>query len=82
MQVISKPYSNPKEDVERFVVVDVKYKKTLKRPVTLDEMKKREKIQKLGINSNFKVICNASTQAYLGCNCKDFSKLAIIGLLI
>ncbi|AFS81474.1 hypothetical protein NKOR_08065 [Candidatus Nitrosopumilus koreensis AR1] len=40
MQVTSKPYSNPKEDVERFIVVDVKYKKPLKRPVTLDEMKK------------------------------------------
>lgn len=40
MQVISKPYSNPKEDVKRFIVVDVKYKRSLKRPVTLDEMKK------------------------------------------
>ena len=35
MQVTSKPYPNPKEDNERFVVVDVKYKKPLKRPVTL-----------------------------------------------
>ena len=40
MQVISKPYPNPKEDVKRFIVVDVKYKRSLKRPVTLDEMKK------------------------------------------
>ena len=45
MQVTSKPYSNPKEDVERFIVVDVKYKKTLKRPVTLDEMKKEKKFK-------------------------------------
>ena len=45
MQVTSKPYSNPKEDVERFIVVDVKYKKTLKRPVTLDEMKKNKKFK-------------------------------------
>ena len=29
MQITSKPYSNPKEDVERFIVVDVKYKKTI-----------------------------------------------------
>ena len=42
MQVTSKPYPNPKEDNERFIVVDVKYKKSLKRPVTLDEMKKRK----------------------------------------
>ena len=45
MQITSKPYSNPKEDVERFIVVDVKYKKTLKRPVTLDEMKKEKKFK-------------------------------------
>ena len=43
MQITSKPYSNPKEDAERFIVVDVKYKKSLKRPVTLDEMKKEKK---------------------------------------
>ena len=29
MQVTSKPYSNPKEDVERMDEVDVKYKKQL-----------------------------------------------------
>ena len=45
MQVTSKPYSNPKEDVERFIVVDVKYKKALKRPVTLDEMKQNKKFK-------------------------------------
>jgi len=45
MQVTSKPYPNPKEENERFLVVDVKYKKTLKRPVTLDEMKKDKKFQ-------------------------------------
>ena len=45
MQVTSKPYSNPKEDVERFIVVDVKYKKTLKRPVTLAEIKNNKKFK-------------------------------------
>ncbi len=44
MEVISKPYPNP-EDNERFVVVDVKYKKPLKKPVTLDEMKKQKKFR-------------------------------------
>ena len=43
MQITSKPYSNPKEDIERFIVVDVKYKKSLKRPVTLVEMKNEDK---------------------------------------
>ena len=40
-----KPYPNPKEDNKRFIVVDVKYKKPLKRPVTLDEMKKQKKFK-------------------------------------
>ena len=45
MEITSKPYSNPEEDNERFIVVDVKYKKPLKKPVTLDEMKKQKKFQ-------------------------------------
>jgi predicted RNA-binding protein with PUA-like domain len=43
MEVISMPYPNPQEDNKRFIVVDVKYKKSLNRPVTLDEMKKQKK---------------------------------------
>ena len=45
MEVVSKPYPNPEEDNERFIVVDVKYKKPLKKPVTLDEMKKQKKFK-------------------------------------
>ena len=45
MEVISKPYPNPEETKERFVVVDVKYKKSLKKSVTLDEMKKQKKFK-------------------------------------
>ena len=45
MEVTSKPYPNPKEDNKRFIVVDVKYKKPLTRPVTLDEMKKQKKFK-------------------------------------
>ena len=82
MQVTSKPYPNPKEDVERFIVVDVKYKKSLKRPVTLDEMKKEKKFKDWELITNFKIICNACTKANLGCYHKDVSKLVIIGLLI
>jgi len=45
MQVSSKPYSNPKETNERFVVIDVKYKKELQNPVTLSGMKKQKKFK-------------------------------------
>ena len=45
MEVTSKPYPNPEEDNERYIVVDVKYKKPLKRSVTLDELKKVPKFQ-------------------------------------
>ena len=44
MQVTSKPYPNPEESDERFVVVDVRYRKPLARPVTLDEIKKNKKL--------------------------------------
>jgi len=42
MTITSKPYPNPEEDNERFVVVDVKYKKRLKNPVSLKSMKKEK----------------------------------------
>lgn len=45
MEIVSEPYSNPKEDNKRFIVVDVKYKKSLKRPVTLGEIKKQKIFQ-------------------------------------
>ena len=38
--IISSPYPNPKENDKRYVVVDVKPIKPLKRYVTLDAMKK------------------------------------------
>ena len=45
MQVTKNPYPNPKEDNERFVVVDVRYKQHLSNPVTLTQMKKEPKFQ-------------------------------------
>jgi predicted RNA-binding protein with PUA-like domain len=45
MSVISNPYSNPEEDNERFVVVDVKFKKLLDKPVSLAEIKKRKEFK-------------------------------------
>jgi predicted RNA-binding protein with PUA-like domain len=38
-EVISAPYADPKQDDEKLAVVDVKAKKPLARPVTLDEFK-------------------------------------------
>ncbi|TLX96287.1 MAG: EVE domain-containing protein [Thaumarchaeota archaeon] len=40
IEIISDPYPNPKEYDKRFVVIDVKPVSRLKRPVTLEEMKK------------------------------------------
>ena len=45
MSVISNPYPNPEEENKRFVVVDVKFKKLLKIPVTLDSLKKQKKFK-------------------------------------
>ena len=45
MSVISNPYPNPEEENKRFVVVDVKFKKLLKTPVTLDTIKKQKKFK-------------------------------------
>ena len=42
MTVTSEPYPNAEEDNERFIVVDVKYKKRLKKPVSLEQMKKEK----------------------------------------
>ncbi|ABK76721.1 conserved hypothetical protein [Cenarchaeum symbiosum A] len=39
IEVTTAPYPDPGAENERFVVVDVKFKSRLKRPVTLDEMK-------------------------------------------
>ena len=42
MTVTSKPHTIPEEDNERFVVVDVKYKRQLDKPVSLEQMKKEK----------------------------------------
>lgn len=39
MEITSKAYPNPKESDTRFVTIDVRFKKRLKRPVTLAEIK-------------------------------------------
>ena len=45
IKITSEPYPNPEEKNERFVVVDVIPSKHLKRPVTLDEIKKEKRFQ-------------------------------------
>jgi len=45
MEIISTAYPNPKEKNPKFVTIDVKYKKRLKRPVTLAEMKTNKKFK-------------------------------------
>lgn len=45
MTVDSDPYPNPEEKNKRFIVVNVNYKKRLKREVTLDELKKEKKFK-------------------------------------
>ncbi len=42
MEMTSHPYPNPDEQNERFITIDVKYKKELKNPVTLDEIKRHK----------------------------------------
>ena len=45
MSVISDPYSTPEEENKRFVVVDVKFKKLFKTPITLEMIKKQKKFK-------------------------------------
>jgi predicted RNA-binding protein with PUA-like domain len=45
IEIVSSPYPNPKEDERRFVVVNVRPVSRLKRPVTLDEIKKDSKFK-------------------------------------
>jgi|TARA_B100000029_G_scaffold27869_1_gene27168 predicted RNA-binding protein with PUA-like domain len=46
MSVTSDPFPNPEEENERFVVVNVKFTKLFKTPVTLDSIKKQKKFKK------------------------------------
>ncbi len=46
-QVAKEAYQDPTTDDERWVVVDLKPSKALKRPVTLDEIKKDKRLQNM-----------------------------------
>jgi predicted RNA-binding protein with PUA-like domain len=45
MEITSNAYPNPKENNSRFVIVDVKYKKRLERPITLTEIKSNKRFK-------------------------------------
>lgn len=45
MEIASEAYPNPKEKEPRFVVVDVKFKKRLNKPVTLERVKANPKFK-------------------------------------
>jgi predicted RNA-binding protein with PUA-like domain len=48
-QVIKESYQDPTTDDDRWVAVDIKPKKTLKKPVTLTEIKKNKKLANIGL---------------------------------
>ena len=67
MTVTSEPYPNPNEDNERFIVVDVKFKKRLKKSVScLRHIFQAEIINTtlLPIYKNFKTFAKLSTLSY------------------
>jgi len=66
MTVTSGPYPNPKEDNERFIVVDVKFKKRLEKTCNIETDETRKIIQRLGTFKNWKVVSDACTQEHLG----------------
>ena len=45
MRLISNPYPNPEEENKRFVVIDVKFKSFLAKPVGLEQMKKQKRLK-------------------------------------
>ena len=45
MSITSDSYPNPEEENKRFVVVDVKFKKLFKTPITLEMIKKQKKFK-------------------------------------
>ena len=49
VSVIREYYPDPTDDSNRFVVVDVKNKRTLKKPVTLESIKNEKKLSHLAL---------------------------------
>ena len=66
MSVITNPYPNPEEDNDRFVVVNVKFKKKIPKTCFIRTDEKRKILQKLGVVKDWKVISNACAKKHLG----------------
>ena len=66
MSVITNPYPNPEEDNDRFVVVNVKFKKKIPKTCFIRTDEKRNILQKLGDVKDCKVISNARAKKHLG----------------
>ena len=49
VEVIKTAFIDPTDKKNKFVVVDVKAKKTLKKPVSLDEIKKNKKLKNIAL---------------------------------
>ena len=49
VEVVKEHYPDPTDKKNKFVVVDVKAKKTLKKPVSLDEIKKNKKLKNIAL---------------------------------
>ena len=49
VEVVKTHYSDPTDKTNKFVVVDVKYKKQLKNPVSLEEIKLNKKLSHLAL---------------------------------
>ena len=49
VEVVKEHYPDPTDKKNKFVVVDVKAKKELKKPVSLDEIKKNKKLKNIAL---------------------------------
>ena len=49
VEVVKEHYPDPTDKKNKFVVVDVKAKKKLKKPVSLDEIKKNKKLKNIAL---------------------------------
>jgi|SRR6056300_1919556 predicted RNA-binding protein with PUA-like domain len=52
IEIVKEHYQDPTTDDDRWVAVDVKYKKTLKNPVTLSDIKDRKTLSEMHLVRN------------------------------
>ena len=59
-KVVKEAYQDPTTDDDRWVAVDLKAHKKLKKPVTLDTIKKDKRLAGYGAGKNWKIVGSAS----------------------